>query len=236
MTTAYGNDEGEGRGFRITQRGDSARRFRSAKRHSRHVRLLRIAIPLTVVLGGVFFILSTWFNPLRMLSKLPLSIGDVVISGTKIKMENPKMSGFTRDAHRYDLTAGAAAQDLTRPGIIELQEVNATVEMDEDGLMKLTAATGFFDTKSEVLTLHRNIVVTSTNGYEGHLDEAVIDVHTGNVVSEKPVTLLTQNGTVKSNRFEVVQAGNLIRFDKGVVVNMPGRTAAAPGGKPTVAP
>lgn len=229
MTTAYGNDDGEGRGFRVTQRGDSTRRFRSARRHSRHVRILRIAVPLAVFLGCVFFVLSTWFNPLRMLSKLPLSIGDVVVSGTKIKMENPKLSGFTRDSHRYDLTAGAAAQDLTRPGIVELQQINATVEMDDNGLMKLTAATGLFDTKTEILTLHRDIVVTSTNGYEGHLDEAVIDVHTGNVVSEKPVTLHTQNGTVRSNRFEVVQSGNIIRFDKGVVVNMPmGGAAVVP--------
>jgi lipopolysaccharide export system protein LptC len=230
MTTAYGNDEGDGRGFRATQRGDSARRFRAARRHSRRVRILRVAIPLAVFVGVAFIALSTWFNPLRMLSRLPLSIGDVVVSGTKIKMENPKLSGFTKDAHRYDLTAGAAAQDLTRPGIIELQEINAAVEMENDGLMKLTAASGLFDTKSEILTLQRNIVVTSSKGEKGLLEEAVVDTRNGNMVSEKPVTLYTADSVVKANRLEILQGGGLIRFGKGVVVNMRATTAAAPNG------
>jgi lipopolysaccharide export system protein LptC len=231
MTAAYGNGEREARVFRATQRGDSARRFRAAKRHSRHVRMLRIAIPLAVLVGGGGFALATWLNPLRMLSRLPLSIGDVVVSGTKIKMENPKLSGFTRDSRRYDLTAGAAAQDLTRPGIVELQDINAAVEMDDNVSMKISAAEGLFDTKSEVLTLARNIVVTSSNGYEGHLEQAVVDVRTGNVVSEKPVTVKMLNGTIKANRLDILQAGDLVRFDKGVVVNMRLDNAAAPGGQ-----
>jgi lipopolysaccharide export system protein LptC len=221
MTAAYGHSEREPRAFTATHRADNARRFRAAIRHSRKVRILRVAIPLVVVLGCGALALMTWFNPLRLLARLPaISIGDVVVSGTKIKMENPKLSGFTRDARRYDLVAGAAAQDLTRPGVIELQEINATVEMQENTSMKLSAASGVFDTNTEILTLERNIIVTSTNGYEGHLAEATIDTRSGNVLSEKPVTLRTLNGTVNSNRLEILQAGDLIRFDKGVVVNM----------------
>jgi lipopolysaccharide export system protein LptC len=62
--------------------------------------------------------------------------------------------------------------------------------------------------------------VTSSNGYEGYLEEAVIDTKNGNVVSEKPVQLKMLNGTVKGNRFELLNSGDVIRFDKGVVVNM----------------
>lgn len=220
MSVVYGDSEGGTRAFKATHRADNARRLRAAKRHSRHVRMLRIAIPLAVVIGGVALALVTWFNPLRMLSRLPISLGDVVISGTKIKMENPRLSGFTRDSRRYDLTAGTAAQDLARPGIVELQDLSATVEMEDKTLVKMSAASGTFDTKAEVLTLDRNIVVTSSSGYEGYLEEAVVDTRSGNMVSEKPVTMKMLNGTVKSSRFEVLQAGDLILFNKGVVVNM----------------
>ena len=219
MSAAYGNDRRDTRAFKASHRGDDARRFRAAAQHSRRVRLLRIGIPVAVVVGAVVLALVTWFNPLRILSRLPISIGDVVVSGTKIKMENPKLSGFTRDSRRYDLTAGAAAQDLTRPGVIELQDITAIVEMDDKSPMKLSAMNGLFDTKKELLTLERDIVVTSSN-YEGHLDEAAIDTRTGNVTSEKPVKLKMLNGTVDANRFELTQGGDLIRFDKGVVVNM----------------
>jgi lipopolysaccharide export system protein LptC len=227
MTAAYGNDEGETRAFTATQRGDSARRFRSAKRHSRHVRLLRLGIPLAVVIGCAAFAFMRWFDPLRLLSQLPISIGDVVISGTKIKMENPRLSGFTKDSRRYELTAGAAAQDLARPGVIELEDINANVEMEDKTSMKLSAANGVFDTKAQVLVLDRNIVVTSSAGFEGHLQEATVDVPTSHMVSEKPVTLSMPNGTISANRFEVSEAGEVIRFDKGVVVNL------TPDGVPT---
>ncbi len=236
MSAAYGKDERDTRAFKATQREDGAGRFQAAKRHSRHVRLLRSAIPLTVLLGGGALALVTWFNPLRMLYRLPLSIGDVVVSGTKIKMENPKLSGFTRDSRRYDLTAGAAAQDLTRPGIIELQDINATMEMEDKTTMKLSAANGVFDTKTEILALDRNIIVTASNGYEGHLEEAVVNVHTGNIVSEKPVTLSMPDGTINANRFEVRQAGDLILFDKGVVVNLKLDNAATPISQPAAIP
>ena len=219
MSAAYGNDGGNTRAFTATQRGDDASRFRAAARHSRRVRLLRIGIPVALVIGGAALALTTWLNPLRLLSRLPISVGDVVISGTKVKMENPKLWGFTRDSRRYDLTAGFAAQDLTRPGIIELQEITAVVEMQDKTSMNLSAVNGVFDTKKELLTLERDIVVTSTN-YEGYLDEASIETGSGNVVSEKPMKLKMPNGTINANRFQLSERGNLIRFENGVVVNM----------------
>lgn len=239
MSAAYGNEPRQTRAFKASQRTDHARRFRTAARHSRRVRLLRVGLPAAAVIGCVVLALGSWLNPLRMLAKLPISIGDVVVSGTKIKMENPKLSGFTRDSRRYDITADAAAQDLTRPGMIELHDLTALVEMQEKATMKLVAQNGLFDTKKEQLTLDSNIVVTSSSGYEGYLDEAVIDTKNGNVVSEKPVRLKMLNGTVKANRFELTQSGDLIRFENGVVVNMkldnktssqdqPAATATAP--------
>src|SRR5262245_29399187 len=92
-------------------RRDSDRAFRAARRHSRLVRVLRIAIPAVVVVGLVIVALLTYFNPLRMLAKLPINLNDLVVSGTKITMEQPRMSGFTHDGRAYELTAVAAAQD-----------------------------------------------------------------------------------------------------------------------------
>ena len=134
---------------------------------------------------------------MRILARLPISVGDVIVSGTKIKMENPKLSGFTRDKRRYDITAGAAAQDLTQPGIIELHEVNAIFEMQDKNTMKLVADGGSLDTKKEQLTLEHNIVVVTSKGEEAYFEQAVIDTKNGNVVSDQPVRIKMSNGTVK---------------------------------------
>ncbi len=100
--------------------------------------------------------LITWFNPLRMLAAtLPVNINDLVVSGTKITMEQPRVNGFTKDQRAYEFTAEAAAQDLTKPDIVELRTINAKIEMEDKSTMTMTADTGVYDTKREVLTLRK---------------------------------------------------------------------------------
>jgi lipopolysaccharide export system protein LptC len=69
------------------------RAFRVAARHSRRVRKLRVAIPATIVFILTATILVSWLDPLKVLVKLPIDSGKIVISGTKITMEAPKLSG-----------------------------------------------------------------------------------------------------------------------------------------------
>jgi lipopolysaccharide export system protein LptC len=221
MSAAYGTEPRDTRAFRATHRSNGAGRFRAAKRHSRRVRLLRVGLPVVAVIACVLLALVSWFNPLRMLAaRLPISVGDVIVSGTKIKMENPKLSGFTRDKRRYDIVAGAAAQDLTQPGMIELQDITAVFEMQDKTTTKLVARDGMLDTKNDRLTLEHDIVVITSKGEEGYFEQAVVDTKNGNVVSEKPVRMKLTNGTVKGNRFELKNSGEIVRFEKGVVAHM----------------
>jgi lipopolysaccharide export system protein LptC len=201
-------------------RGDSERAFRAARRHSRMVRMLRIALPVAVVLGlgGMFFI--TYFNPLRILTKLPVNIDDLVVSGTKITMEQPRLSGFTKDQRAYEFTAAAAAQDLTKPNIVELRNIHAKVDMQDKTTMSMTAATGVYDTKAETLKLKDNILLTSSNGNKGRLSEATIDVRKGNVVSDQPVELEMLQGVLNANKLEIVDSGILVRFHGGVSMTL----------------
>jgi lipopolysaccharide export system protein LptC len=201
-------------------RGDSERAFRAARRHSRMVRMLRVALPVAVVLGlgGMFVI--TFFNPLRILTKLPVNIDDLVVSGTKITMEQPRLSGFTKDQRAYEFTAAAAAQDLTKPNIVELRNIHAKVDMQDKTTMSMTAATGVYDTKAETLKLKDNILLTSSNGNKGRLSEATIDVRKGNVVSDQPVELEMLQGVLNANKLEIVDSGILVRFHGGVSMTL----------------
>ena len=69
------------------------------------------------------------------------------MSGTKITMEAPRLAGFTRDARPYELTARAAAQDLTKPDMLELKDIHAKMEMQEQHV-EIKAASGLYDTKA----------------------------------------------------------------------------------------
>ncbi|MGN6570761.1 MAG: LPS export ABC transporter periplasmic protein LptC [Pseudolabrys sp.] len=205
------------RSYWTMSRADSDRAFRSARRHSRLVRILRITLPVTVVGTLAVMVLITWFNPLRMLNKLPINIDNLVVSGTQITMERPRLSGFTHDARSYELSAQAARQDLTKPDLVELQNLHAKVQMQDKTTTLMSAATGYYNAKTETLKLEKDILV-SNNQYEGRLSEATVDIGKGNVLSEKPVTLKMLRGQLDANRLEVLDSGDLVRFTNGVTL------------------
>ena len=150
------------RSYWTMSRSDSDRAFRAARRHSRLVRILRITLPVAVVGALALTVLITWFNPLRML-KLPVNIDNLVVSGTQITMEKPRLAGFTHDARPYELSAEAAKQDLTKPDFVELQNLHAKVQMQDKSTVELSAAIGVYDSKSETIKLDRNILLSSSN-------------------------------------------------------------------------
>jgi lipopolysaccharide export system protein LptC len=217
LTIASAIDQ-RARGYMMTRRRDGARAFRKAMRHSRLVRALRLAIPAGILAAIAFSILAARFNPLQMLTALPVDFSGLVVSGTKITMQAPRIAGFTRDSRPYELTARAAAQDVAHPDTIELQGVHGKSEMPDKSVFEMTADSGVYDSKAEMLTLRQNIILKSSGGFEIYLSEAVVDVHTSAVVSEKPVEVRMQQGTIKANRMEVVDSGDVIRFGGGVTM------------------
>jgi lipopolysaccharide export system protein LptC len=203
--------------------------FRAAARHSRVVRFFRFAIPAGIAAIVSILLVATFFNPFRLIAAFPIDPGKISLSGTKIVMELPRMNGFTTDARPYELTARAAAQDLTKPDILELKDISAQVELKDGQHVTIKSLTGVYDTKGEMLRLNDHITVNSSSGYEGHLSEATINVASGNIVSENPVELKLPNGLLNANRLEVMENGALILFGGGVEMTInPDQVRGAP--------
>ena len=179
------------------------------------------ASPFLRVVGFVFVIVAlvTYLNPLRMLARLPINVDNLVVSGTKVTMEQPHLSGFTSDARAYELTADTAAQDMTKPDMVELRNIRAKVEMQDKSMMELTAISGLYDSKGETLRLDRDIRI-NTSGYRARLSEAMVDIRKGNVVSEHPVEVKMLQGTLNANRLDIIDSGDVVRFHDGVVMDM----------------
>jgi lipopolysaccharide export system protein LptC len=173
-----------------------------------------------VALALVVITLITYLNPLRMLAKLPINIDNLVVSGTKVTMEQPRLSGFTSDARAYELTADTAAQDMTKPDLVELRNIRAKVDMQDKSTIEMTAVTGLYDAKGETLRLDQDIRLNSSTGYQGRLSEALVDIRKGNVISEHPVEVKLLQGTLNANRLNIIDSGELIRFHGGVVMDM----------------
>src|SRR5690242_17520952 len=119
------------RGWKASQRGDLDRVVRSAGRHSRFVRVLRIALPAGVGLVAAGYVFVNYFLPMTVLDALPKVSGKLAVQGSKITMELPRIAGFTRDSRAYELNAETAVQDISKPDIVELQNLRAKMEMHD---------------------------------------------------------------------------------------------------------
>jgi lipopolysaccharide export system protein LptC len=203
-------------------------RFARAARHSRLVRFLRRSIPTLVVLAVLLIVGVSLFNPFRLLGKLPLSMGNLVVSGTRITMESPHLTGFTPDQRPYDLRAKTATQDVTDPVHVELHELSSRVQMEDKTTVSMQAMQGVFDTKAQVLDLADKIFLQSSTGYEARLSQARVDMAKGTVTSDQPVSVKLLNGTLDANRLRITDSGALVAFDGGVSMTLIIEDAAAP--------
>jgi lipopolysaccharide export system protein LptC len=222
-------------------------RFAIAARHSRMVRVLRIAVPAAVILAMTSIVFVSWiFNPFRMLlPKLPIDMGNLVVSGTKITMESPHLAGYTPDRRPYEVWAKTATQDVTDPDHVDLKSLRAKVLMeDQTTTVILDALNGLMDTKQQQLDLHKDIFLQSSTGYEARLSQAFVDMAKGTVTSEEHVDVKLLNGTLTADRLRITGGGEVVRFEGNVVMNLdnlgddgaPGQAAnAAPAPEPAPA-
>jgi lipopolysaccharide export system protein LptC len=215
VTTAYPADVGRDTAFPASARSDTEQVYRKAVRHSRHVRWLRggVLTAITILMLGV--VAANYLPSLGQI-RLPGELGKLVIKGTKITMQAPRLSGYTSDARPYEFTADAAAQDIRQPDLVELEKIHAKMGMADKSSVEMTAPAGIYDMKGNTLTLNDDIALASSTGYAARMTHAVVDMKSGNVVSDQPVKVKLLNGTLNGKRMEITEKGDVIRFEGGV--------------------
>jgi lipopolysaccharide export system protein LptC len=210
-------------------RGSNDRIYRRAMRHSWRVRILRVCLLLAIPAVLVAVTMQNYLPSIEGL-RLPAEIGNMVIKGTKITMQQPRLTGFTPDSRAYEFTANSAAQDITKPDLVELQQIRAKIEMADKSIVHLWADTGLYDMKADMLTLDDNIHLVSSTGYEARLSHAVVDMGKGTVVSQSPVWVKLLDGELNAKELEIADKGDVLRFNDVTMILQSGNqdTKAAP--------
>jgi lipopolysaccharide export system protein LptC len=208
-------------------------RFAAAARHSRLVRILRVAVPAAVAVSMAVIVSVATFNPFRIPElKLPVDIGKLVVSGTKITMETPHLAGFSTDLRPYEMWAKTATQDLTDPDHVELSQLRAKVAMEDKSTVTMDARTGYYDSKSQMLDLRKDIFLQSSTGYEAKLTQAYVDINKGSVTSDEHVDVKLLNGTLTADKLRIINSGEVVRFEGNVVMNLVMEQPTAPAPEP----
>ena len=210
-----------GAGYPARSRGgDHERIYRRALRHSRFVRWMRAVPDSRRQPRACWRWRADNYWPTGGL-RLPGEIGNLVIKGTKITMQQPRLTGYTSDARPYEFTANTAQQDITKPDFVELQQIHAKIAMADKSIVHLWADTGHYNMKTDMLDLKDNIHLVSSTGYEARLSTATVDVGKGNVVSDTPVWVKLLDGDLNAKASGNCRQGRhaaLYRRDLGAAV------------------
>jgi lipopolysaccharide export system protein LptC len=217
-------------GFSAKSRGSFERTYRTALRHSRNVRILRVCVLAGIAALLLSVVVINYLPPIGGF-RLPGELGKLVINGTTITMQQPRLTGFTIDSRAYEFSAESAAQDITKPNLVVLTNLNAKMGMQDKSSVQMTAASGTYDVKTEMLKLNDNIHLVSSTGYEGRLSEALVDVRKGNVVSDKPVWVKMLNGFLNAKRLDIAENGSVIRFSDVAMTLQPDKSSAGEAAK-----
>jgi lipopolysaccharide export system protein LptC len=194
--------------------------YGQAVRHSSRVRFLRRVLPvLALIILGIAGAVA-WLDPFRIVRDFPIDVMKLSIQGNKLVMDAPKLSGFTKDGRGYNITATAAAQDLTKTNVIELEGIKANFALTNNGMTELTAVKGVYDAKGDIIRLTEGVVVRSTAGYEGKVQDAYIEVKRGFVTTDNPVDIIFNNGTIRADRMQIFDNGARAIFEGGVRMMM----------------
>ena len=212
----------------VDREAKPTRTFVAARRHSRVVRLLKIAIPVGSVAAIAIVGLASLYNPF---GRIPgLTLGPITFSGSKVAMERPRLTGFRKDNRPYEVVATTAYQDIRKPNVIELKDMRAKLATDDaGGTAQLVANGGVFDTGKEHLDLSQDIRIWTDKGEEILLRTASIDLKAGSAVSRDPVTVKTPTLTLDADGMEMADNGKTLAFIGRVKAKLIPKDDAAKG-------
>ncbi len=187
--------------------------YKRARSHSAMVGFLKLILPVLA------FCLIAWIVIVSLFGAIgtgELSVESSGISNGKLVMEAPKLKGYSNDNLPYDLSASRAVQDLKKPGLIALENIQASIPMEAGIFADIGALTGVYDTDKEWLSLEKKIVVSRQDGSVIRLSTAEIDLSNGRLTSLNPVSVTTLNSNISADQVEVLENGSIIVFKQRV--------------------
>ena len=188
-----------------------SRAQRSARRHSRGVKVLRILLPLTgvLVLAGMVGLVIV-FNILS-----GLGIGNVSLTSEGLVMDRPELSGH--DGERsYKVSALRAVQRLTDPRIIDLENIRADIVLNANQSAKIAALKGTYDNGAETLSLYDGLQLEWSEGYTIDLSDVMIDLKSGALKTSEPISIRSAQGNIRAGQLSYDQDNGIVRFSDGI--------------------
>lgn len=209
----------------VASERDRQQAFRRAKRHTWLVRTLRLALPAVALLSvgvyGVALIASS------RLKGRDISVGRVTIDPTNLTMDDPRYEGFAKDGGKYRVHAKTAVTDLKMSGPVQLKEIDGQFIQPTGVVTNVTAVSGTYDQKKDILELYERIDVDGSTGMKARLTRATIHTKDNRIITNEPMYAETATGNIRANAMTFNSRTRQAEFSDAVQVTLKGNPAAA---------
>lgn len=203
--------------------------FRRARRHSEHVRTLKVVLPALAALMVVIFVARSW---LSTPDGVAIDLGGTAVEDGRLVMSDPKLDGFTKDNRAYSMTAQRAIQDIGDATSIDLEGISARLPFEVKNWVTITAEQGTFNREANTLDIDSNITATSDTGVTAVLQSALVDIGAGSLSTDNPVDIALDGARIMADSMTVTDRGAVLLFEDRVRVEIDAKklqTARAEG-------
>lgn len=199
---------------------------RLSRRYSRFVRAMKIVLPVAAAVLVVLVL--AWPNESKKPStNFNLSLMDLERSEAgELGMSKGRFIGTDSRNQPYVITAEGARPEGKDQASVTLQVLQADLSMADGNWLSVTAPSGRFDRNTEQLTLAGPVDIFSSNGFELHTPEALVDMKTGTASGNATVLANGPMGELSAQSFRFERTGQRYHFSGKVrLVVRPGQSS-----------
>jgi lipopolysaccharide export system protein LptC len=137
-------------------------------------------------------------------------------SSTPIRMTNPHFFGRDNQGRAFTLGAQQAERDERSLQVVLLHFPSLTLDQGGVHPSTLTADSGVYHEDTRMLLLRGHVLGANAAGERFATDQAVVNTRTGQVEGPQSLAAQTNQGSIKSNGYDVYNKGATVVFKGGV--------------------
>ncbi len=203
----------------------------AADRYSRRVALLKRVLPSVGV--ALLLLVAAWPRLSPLLDSVRLGFTAIDLrEARELKMLNPRYAGIDRFNRPYVMTAAIGRQVPNRNDLMSLERPQAEMIAHSGAKIGLSAATGIYQSQTQLLDLFGDVTLTHQNGTRFVTRRAHADFSDNTAEGHDPIAGHGPSGDIWAQGFRALDKGDTIIFTGRshlvLKAGKPGAAAASP--------
>jgi lipopolysaccharide export system protein LptC len=211
---ALGHSADRGQAAPLARAPPAARGWRprpAADRYSRRVALLKRVLPAVGV--TLLLLVAAWPRLSPLLDSVRLDFAAIDLrEARELKMLNPRYAGIDRLNRPYVVTAAVGRQVPDRSDLMSLEQPRAVMIVHGGAKVVLTAATGIYQSQTQLLDLFGDVTMAHQNGTRFVTRRAHADFSDNTAEGHDPIEGHGPSGDIWGQGFRSLDKGDIIVF------------------------